>query len=560
MRDTISDGRLACVLAVVLCAATASKADEVDDLIATLKPSPVDHAVWAEALLKAADGLQSKPKAQIRLYEAAYQHGMKSAKGLPPAIRAARLVLDAAPQKPREWHNKLLAALNRDWQAADRGRKKQAAEAYAEQMVATADELVEMGATSPAIQLYSDALRLARYYAPEVSEEAAEKLKDVRERERLEREADQCRGILTSSPGNTAVREKLIYLLVVELDKPAEAKELLTGDVSQTLRTYVPLATMEVEQVAKECCLELGDWYESLAGKAPAGGKAKALARAKAYFERFVEMETDAVRRTIGETKLARVDKHLGELNAPQQPVGRYLRLALARDVRMKLVLVPAGTFVMGSPASEESRDEDESPQHQVRISRPFFVSVTEVTQAQYQVVMRDNPSDFKDPNRPVEKVRWDDAVEFCKRLSQALRRPVRLPTEAEWEYTCRAGTRTPFFFGDDEGQLRDYAWYMANSGQKTQPAGGKKPNPWGLYDTYGNVWEWCLDYHDGKYHASAKRVNPTGPPAGSSRVLRGGAWDQPPGNCRSACRVPCIPGGSDIPNVGFRVVIPARR
>jgi len=152
-----------------------------------------------------------------------------------------------------------------------------------------------------------------------------------------------------------------------------------------------------------------------------------------------------------------------------------------------------------------------------------------------------------------VETVSWDDATEFCKKLSEKTRQAVRLPTEAEWEYACRAGSKTRFCFGDADEGLGDYAWYRANSGRTTHPVGQKKPNAWGLYDMHGNVWEWCADWY-GDYPNGAV-TDPQGPASGTYRVLRGGAWRGNSDFCRSANRGSGTPGGrSRI--FGFRVVV----
>jgi formylglycine-generating enzyme required for sulfatase activity len=153
--------------------------------------------------------------------------------------------------------------------------------------------------------------------------------------------------------------------------------------------------------------------------------------------------------------------------------------------------------------------------------------------------------------------VSWDDAVEFCRKLSalpaeKAAGYVYRLPTEAEWEYACRAGTRTKYSFGDDESELGDYAWHASNSGNTTHPVGGKKPNPCGLYDMHGNVWEWCQDWH-GDYPSGAV-TDPTGPSSGSYRVLRGGSWNYFSEDCRSAYRYWYTPDYRGL-NLGFRVL-----
>ena len=164
-----------------------------------------------------------------------------------------------------------------------------------------------------------------------------------------------------------------------------------------------------------------------------------------------------------------------------------------------------------------------------MRITKPFYLGKYLVTQEQWEAVMGNNPSHFKGPKNPVEQVSWDDCQQF---LEQAQRegRPrggkFQLPTEAQWEYACRAGSTTRYCFGDDESELGEYAWYDANSGSKTHPVGEKKPNAWGLYDMHGNVWEWCQDWYDGGYYANSPTDDPTGPATGSDRVFRGGGWD----------------------------------
>jgi formylglycine-generating enzyme required for sulfatase activity len=232
-------------------------------------------------------------------------------------------------------------------------------------------------------------------------------------------------------------------------------------------------------------------------------------------------------------------------------PVAKEINLG--GGVTMKMVLIPAGKFMMGSPDSEQGRlKEEESPQHEVTLSMPFYLGVTEVTQTQYQAVMGVNRSQFKGATNPVDMVSWYDATEFCKKLSEETGQAVRLPTEAESEFACRAGTATAFSFGDSDGALRDYAWYCANSGDKTHPVGQKKPNAWGLYDMHGNVWEWCADWY-GEYPNGAV-TDPQGPASGLYRVLRCGGWFIEPKGCRSAFRY-CFTPENRGTNFGFRVV-----
>jgi formylglycine-generating enzyme required for sulfatase activity len=253
-------------------------------------------------------------------------------------------------------------------------------------------------------------------------------------------------------------------------------------------------------------------------------------------------------------------------------PLGakRFYRAVLvgagARPNVPGFVWIPPGRFVMGSPASEQDRYGHEGPQTVVTLTHGFYLCQHEVTQAEYQTVIGSNPSGFQgDPNRPVEQVSWYDATNYCAKLtaaeSAAGRLPAgyvyRLPTEAEWEYACRAGATNRFSYGDDPGytKLGERAWYSANSGGQTHPAGQKLPNGWGLYDVYGNVWEWCWDWY-GSYPGGSV-TDPRGATSGSVRVFRGGGWDDSPRNCRSAYRAGVEPGYR-YGNLGFRVALVA--
>lgn len=215
----------------------------------------------------------------------------------------------------------------------------------------------------------------------------------------------------------------------------------------------------------------------------------------------------------------------------------------------MEFVLIPEGTFIMGSANGEA----DERPTHQVRISKPFYIGKYEVTQAQWQKVMGNNPSLFQgSPDLPVEQVWWSDIQDFIRKLNAMEGgQHYRLPTEAEWEYAARAGTSTAFSFGDDATELDKYGWYKENSGRKTHPVGQLKPNPWGLYDMHGNVMEWVQDWY-GKY-PSESVTDPQGPSSGTHRMRRGGAWNYAASFCRSANRYSVAGFRDDF--LGFRLV-----
>jgi len=173
----------------------------------------------------------------------------------------------------------------------------------------------------------------------------------------------------------------------------------------------------------------------------------------------------------------------------------------------MEFVLIPAGTFTMGSPDSDSNAYDHEKPAHQVTISEPFYMGKYEVTQAQWKAVMGENPSRFKGDDHPVENVSWEDVQQFIQKLNaKEGKEACRLPTEAEWEYAARAGTTTIYSFGNNASQLGNYAWYDENSGNTTHPVGDKPPNPWGLYDMHGNVWEWVQDWYGPIYSRSGNR------------------------------------------------------
>jgi formylglycine-generating enzyme required for sulfatase activity len=217
-----------------------------------------------------------------------------------------------------------------------------------------------------------------------------------------------------------------------------------------------------------------------------------------------------------------------------------------AGGASFEMMLIPPGKFWMGSPESEKDRYGDEGPRHKVLISKPFYLGKTEVTQAQWQKIMGSNPSNFKGDRRPVEQVSWKDCQEFCKKTGLAL------PSEAQWEFACRAGSTGAYCFGDDGSLLKDYAWYNENSGSKTHPVGQKKPNALGLYDMHGNVREWCGDRFE-KY-PSEEVKDPTGPSNGSLRVLRGGSWSIDARWLRSAVRCRIVAEGRYI-ILGARLV-----
>lgn len=222
----------------------------------------------------------------------------------------------------------------------------------------------------------------------------------------------------------------------------------------------------------------------------------------------------------------------------------------LTSGVSIHLRRIAAGSFKMGS--YEGMGDEDELPVRDVTITKDYYMGTLEITQNEWQSVMKSNPSRFKGDELPVETVSWRDCMEFCKKLSVRTGLNVSLPTEAQWEYACRAGSDTKWFFGDNESEYGKYA--STNADEKTYAGARFEPNPNGLYNMYGNVMEWCLDYYGAEYPAD-DTIDPIGCKSGEARVSRGGGWGMSADECRSAYRNAC--GENEKSDgIGLRIVV----
>ena len=520
--------------------------------------SKADDAAFAAKLLKAARKMPDSPGMQVLLYEKACQFGADGPAGCETALEALDLLEKAVPDKKDQWRRQRLDVVKFRFDKSYGAARKAAGESYMEMLEVLADANVAEGKGAEAKALYSRAIMVAKYIKSDRAETILAKSKRANAVVAQQVKIKSLQARLTADPKDAAVRNELIGLYVVGLDNPAEAAKLLTDDLDEVTRTYVPLAAKKLDGLSESICLELGDWYyRKLLKDASAAGKPVVLQRAKGYYERFSELHTKQDTQSFRvEMALEGIEKELKRLGAPAvRPGGRTLTLTLGKGVTMKLVRIPAGKFMMGSPKTEKERKDNEGPQRQVTISKAFYMGVTEVTQSQYESITGKTPSRFKGPRNPVEQVSWDDATAFCAALSKKTGRTVRLPSEAQWEYACRAGTKTRFSFGDENKDLATCGWYKANSDGKSHPVGQKKPNAFGLYDMHGNVWEWCRDYYDEKFYANAKNVDPENPTESTARVLRGGSWGFSPLHCRAAYRGRFTPDNRRNSR-GFRVVV----
>ncbi len=340
-------------------------------------------------------------------------------------------------------------------------------------------------------------------------------------------------GGLKFSPSDTAIVSTYDALASNDLAAARKAVEA-AGDHPLAARLAKVVRERQT-QLAYESAMEL---VEELAEK-------KRWKAAKKECEKALEIKPDDQKAT---ELLAEVRRHL-------EPAST-LTLDLGNGVKMEFVYIRPGKFTMGSDSDPKHNWQGvEKPKHQVEITKGFYLGKYEVTQAQYEAVKGANPSRWKEANRPVEQVSWTDAAEFCRLMSEKTRREVRLPTEAEWEYACRAGTTTDWSHGSDSANFGEWAWYNGNAGGQTHPVGQKKPNAWGLCDMHGNVYEWVSDWYDAGYYASSPGKDPTGPTAGARRLVRGGGWYDASYPCRSAIRDRQPPTFRHA-NLGFRAAV----
>ena len=464
--------------------------------------------------------------------------------------------------------------------------------------------LVEQAIDAENLDVAEEAMKTATGLAGKVHErELTQRVqaarKQLAENVKAAGEVQAARATLKDKPDDPDANLALgQYLCFVRSQWPEGLKRLAAGS-DEPLKA---LAQQELKSTtaSPEESVKLGDAWWKLSRAAGGKSKEALMLRAGTWYQQAEASLPAGLAGVMVEKRLAEIEKlgrEIGELPGGPPPASspfdakkakslqarwaRHLKVPVVQtnSIGMKLALIPPGEFDMGSPKElieEELRLHggdgwykghlpSEGPRHRVRITKAFWLGTYDVTQGEYLRVMGKNPSEFsasgkgkdrvaaEDTTRfPVETVSWDDATEFCVRLSnlpeeRAAGRRYQVPTEAQWEYACRAGSQAKWHFGNEEARLVDYGWFSVG---RTHPVGQLKANPWGLYDMYGNVYQWCQDYYDKDYYTKSPADDPTGPTGGSERVRRGGGYFHPATYCRSAFREH-IQFGS---NMGFRV------
>jgi formylglycine-generating enzyme required for sulfatase activity len=521
---------------IVLACPLVAVADEAADTFSKLygddlkrvaaSPSPADDVALAKQLMEAAGKVTNQPAFLALLCEKTYELAIKDPTGYPTAEAAMKFLAAGVPEKKVESLQKIVVMYQRSYTTARAEAKAKAGEAVMESLKALAVAQAAAEDSEGAVATLKQALAVATTIKSESRAALQAELAGLASQQQVEKQIAALKAKLEADPKDAASRKEIVRLCLVEMDNPAEAAKFLDETLDEATRKYVPAAAKPIEEAPEAACTQLADWYKGLADQATVpASKGAMLRHAQAYYRRFLVIHTaEDLGRTAATLTLKRIEEALAKLPAPKSKSNlASVTLDLGNDITMKLIFIRPGKFMMGSPDSEEGRKADEGPQHEVAISKPFYLGLTEVTQAQYEAVMGTNPSQFKGPTNPVEMVTWNEAADFCRKLSAKTRKAVRLPTEAEWEYACRAGTKTRYSFGDADTDLGDYCWYHSNSGGTTHPVGQKKPNAWGLYDMHGNVMEWCADWY-GNYPSGAC-TDPQGPASGTHRVKRGGSY-----------------------------------
>jgi len=548
-------GVLVCVIVV---GSSPVRGDEADDIIKEALSTARTGAEAAKLLVGAARAQNNNTAVQVTLCEKAYECGMKASAGYASAVDALDLLDQIAPDQIAARGEKRLDVHRLQYHRGDRKDKYLSGGQYLRALLAQGQRLESDDKWSEAVKLYGLASGVARALGTPTGPVITERMRDASDRAMASSRLVGLKAAVEKTPDDTRTRKRLIETYLIDLDMPAEAAKYLADGLDEALREQVSLAAKDASGLTDADLLALGQWYHSLVAKtAGRGAKTRLLTRARVNLTMYLEVHKAADATAQGATKtLKSVETELkrsADALAAKVDKLRILTLTLGRGVELKLVRIEAGKFMMGSANPDECYKRSR-PQHEVTISAPFYMGATEVTQEQYAVIAGKNPSSMVGQQNPVDTVSWNDAVAFCRAASRKTRKTVHLPTEAQWEYACRAGTTTVFSFGNVAKDLDAYGWYMDNSGRKTHPVAQAKPNAFGLYDMHGNVMEWCHDWCITTYVAAASR-DPIGPKLGDGRVIRGGSYAGQADYLRSSGRrwdaAVCTDG-----RYGFRVMV----
>jgi len=463
----------------------------------------------ADKLSAAAAALDGDQKVKIALFKKAVEYGMKGLatdKGRKATLYSINQLSMLTYTDPLDNFDEIKRVeLYRVWlskYARGLHNKRRIRGRLIDALVEAAESYELKRQWTEAVKAYTEAVRLSsRPSTPDLPKLRA-RLKRVTHMRRVTQQIDLAIKQLKVKPSSAAIRMGLIKLHLIELDDPASAVKYLNEDVDERWRTYIPLTMVKPFEVKTSAARELAGWYgKVLLRDASDFAKPHILRRALAYCGLFLASgDRDTQGAILLGSLKGKLQKELDDMGLPplarrkpETMAGGFLTLKLGKDITLKLRGIP--------PKQVDAVDRLKGRKV---AAGPFYIGVTEVTQAQYQAVMNENPSLYKGKKHPVENVSWLKAREFCRKVSKMTGRIARLPTDAEWRHARQAGTKGEYFFGD-HSRLGDYAWCKANTKDlgpehdHHQPVAGKKPNQWGLYDMDGNVWEWVFDLHNPK-------------------------------------------------------------
>ncbi|MDP6545073.1 MAG: formylglycine-generating enzyme family protein [Phycisphaerae bacterium] len=514
-----------------------------------------DDLKFSAKLLKTARSAPTR-EYRVQLYEKVYEFSGKRSSGYKQAMEAISYLSRAVPARRAEWLEKKLQTMTKRYVNSYGPGRAEIAETYLETMLAVAANKLREGKPTEAEGIYRRAYSVAVQTKSPLKDDIRQQTAELAAAAELERKTAQYKRALAAKP-TVRNRENLIVHYLADLNNPTGALALITEAVNKEMAASIALIATPSQTLEPKECLNLAKWCESLVRRPiSTRGKVNVYRRARDYYSKFLALDN----MTPSEAALAkRAISRLDRLIDKMDPSG--MTLDCGQGVKMKLKRLKAGKFIIGSPTTEAKRGSDEGPQTPVTISKAFYIGVTEVTQAQYTAVMgaAANASSVKGPRHPATGVSPARAKTFCAKLSTLSSRTVRLPTEAEWEYACRAGSSTAFCSGNDITGLGPYAWTSANSAisKRLQPhaVGTKKANAWGLFDMHGNVRELVISPYSFANYSGAGTIASQDPAVCRSTLqARGGSAGRDSSFCRSANRAVNPSNGDSL--TGFRIVV----